>query len=75
MVMINFDDNTAKKLAQLASGMGMSVEAYVESLIPKNGTEPLINWDEVEAELEALSFHGPSLPADFSRADIYFNHD
>ena len=75
MAMINLDDKTAKRLAQLASGMGKSVEEYVESLIPKNGTESLISSEEFEAELEALSFHGPSLPADFSRADIYFDHD
>jgi predicted DNA-binding antitoxin AbrB/MazE fold protein len=30
---------------------------------------------EFEAELEHLLFDGPSLPADFSRADIYSNHD
>ena len=28
-----------------------------------------------DAELEALLFDGPSLPPDFSRADIYADHD
>jgi hypothetical protein len=27
------------------------------------------------AELETLLFDGPNLPADFSRADIYADHD
>jgi len=75
MATINFDDDTAKKLAELASDQGMSIEAYVESLIPKNGTGTPIASEEFEAELQALSFHGPSLPGDFSRADIYFDHD
>lgn len=28
-----------------------------------------------DAELETLLFEGPNLPADFSRADIYVEHD
>ena len=28
-----------------------------------------------DAELDPLLFDGPSLPADFSRADIYADHD
>jgi len=28
-----------------------------------------------DAELELLLFDGPNLPPDFSRADIYANHD
>ncbi|MGD9633290.1 MAG: antitoxin AF2212-like protein [Pirellulales bacterium] len=30
---------------------------------------------DFEAELEPLLFDGPNLPADFSRADIYVDHD
>lgn len=30
---------------------------------------------DFEAELEPLLFDGPNLPADFSRADIYADHD
>jgi predicted DNA-binding antitoxin AbrB/MazE fold protein len=30
---------------------------------------------EFDRELEPLLFDGPSLPADFSRADIYADHD
>jgi predicted DNA-binding antitoxin AbrB/MazE fold protein len=30
---------------------------------------------DFDAELEPLLFDGPSLPADFSRADIYADHD
>jgi predicted DNA-binding antitoxin AbrB/MazE fold protein len=31
--------------------------------------------DDFDDELEPLLFDGPSLPADFSRADIYADHD
>jgi predicted DNA-binding antitoxin AbrB/MazE fold protein len=31
--------------------------------------------DSFDAELESLLFSGPSLPPDFSRADIYADHD
>lgn len=30
---------------------------------------------DFDAELDALLFDGPSLPPDFSRADIYADHD
>jgi hypothetical protein len=30
---------------------------------------------EFDRELEPLVFDGPSLPADFNRADIYADHD
>jgi predicted DNA-binding antitoxin AbrB/MazE fold protein len=30
---------------------------------------------DFDRELDALLFEGPSLPADFSRADIYADHD
>jgi hypothetical protein len=30
---------------------------------------------EFDDELESLLFDGPSLPADFSRADVYADHD
>jgi hypothetical protein len=33
----------------------------------KNDSQP----DNFDAELEVLLFYGPSLPFDFSRADIY----
>lgn len=75
MATINIDDDTAIKLAQLASELGMSVEAYVGSLVPRNGAQMPIASEDFDAELDALSFHGPSLPEDFSRADIYCDHD
>ena len=31
--------------------------------------------DDFDAELSSLLFDGPTLPADFSRADIYADHD
>ncbi|MDZ4657503.1 MAG: antitoxin family protein [Bythopirellula sp.] len=31
--------------------------------------------DDFETQLDSLLFDGPSLPADFSRADIYSDHD
>lgn len=41
---------------------------------PAVGASPRDNAD-FEAELEPLLFDGPNLPPDFSRADIYADHD
>ena len=75
MATINVNESTAKQLQELAAAQGLSVEEYVQSIVPQVNNGATISADEFEAQLTALSFHGPSLPANFSRADIYFDHD
>lgn len=37
--------------------------------------EQKLTFEEFQALAEELSTDGPSLPKDFSREDIYFDHD
>jgi hypothetical protein len=41
----------------------------------KRPTPPRISADDFQARLERYAVRAPSLPADFSRADIYRDHD
>ena len=75
MVTIQIDEKTAKALQLQAQKAGMTVAEYVRALVPDG--EPLnrLSWEEIAGQIVALSTDGPSLPADFSRADIYRDHD
>jgi hypothetical protein len=54
----------------------MTVEAYLRSLLAssQNGTQARLSLDELESLIAEHSFDGPTLPPDFSRADIYDGH-
>ena len=75
MAAININDSTARQLQELAAALGMSVDEYVHSLVPQTDEASSISIEEFESQLLELSFGGPSLPDDFSRADIYFDRD
>ena len=75
MVTIQIDEHTAEGLAKQAQGMGLTVAEYLRTLVPFNGQSRRPEWDELEAEFLSLSAAGSSLPDDFSRADIYADHD
>ncbi len=74
---IQLDEKTAARLAAMALQCGMTVEAYLRLVVA--GENPMAKTEstahDFDAELDALLFDGPSLPADFSRADIYADHD
>ncbi|MBW3595743.1 MAG: hypothetical protein KY475_00545 [Planctomycetes bacterium] len=76
MTSIQVDDYTAKALSVIATARQMTVEEYLRSLAASEvallNNEPVTDFDR---ELEPLLFDGPNLPADFSRADIYADHD
>ncbi|MBL9093305.1 MAG: hypothetical protein JNL96_18965 [Planctomycetaceae bacterium] len=77
MVTFQFDDETAARLQELAKAAGAAnVEDYIKLVIatPRPTTDKF-DPKEFDRELEPLLFDGPSLPADFSREDIYFDHD
>jgi hypothetical protein len=71
------------RLRAEAAARGEDVEAVVVSTLTEKfgttayggGDRPRLAVSEFEAELTQLAFDGPSLPADFSRADIYSEHD
>lgn len=75
MVAIQVDEQTAAALQKAAETAGVSLADYVKSLVDANPREPhLPSWESLEKEFVELSVEG-SLPPDFSRADIYSDHD
>lgn len=75
MVTIQIDEKTAIALERQARSAGVSVADYVRALVPAQEAGDRPSWDEIEQELFALSTPDATLPADFSRADIYGDHD
>ena len=72
MSMIEFDDQTARQLQDAARAQGVSVAEFVRLRVlggttPTNGSH--MDDFDFDAELDALVFSGPTLPANFSRAD------
>jgi hypothetical protein len=71
MIAIQVPEETAKALAIQAEAAGLSLEGYlglVAGIVP--GVESKSD-QEFDAELDQIAQPGPTLPADFSRADIY----
>lgn len=77
MPSIQVNHQTEKGLQALAAAAGLNVEQYLVLLASQAPKEAPQAFSEAEfdAELNALTHHGPSLPPDFSRADIYADHD
>jgi hypothetical protein len=77
MATVVLDEQTADELQMRAAASGMTVDAYVKSLLTETApvTAPRLSWNEVEALLDEHAYDGPTLPPDFSRADIYSDHD
>lgn len=79
MASLPVDDQTAEMVLARASAEGISVDALLQRLLaPKPGAiseADRLTFEEFRALAEELSTDGPSLPADFSRADIYIDHD
>lgn len=76
MTTVELDTRTVEQLHALASASGMSVDAYLRRLLHASTDRVLqrLSEFEMEALLRELAFDGPTLPADFSRADIYGEH-
>jgi hypothetical protein len=76
MVNIQLQESVAAALAAQAEQQGLSLQEYLARLA--NGAEKpatQMSADELARQLEELSLDVPPLPADFSRADIYLDHD
>ncbi len=87
-VTLHLSPDTEQKLRERASQKGQTLEAYLEQLAQDEvrtgkGTAPTpaaqapLSDEEFDRLLDELS-EGPELPhlpADFSRADIYADHD
>jgi predicted DNA-binding antitoxin AbrB/MazE fold protein len=63
--------------AQVRLTVSSSADANAERIAIDRATADTTNGgnDDFDAGLDELLFDGPSLPADFSRADIYADHD
>ncbi len=75
MITIQLDDDTVAALRIQAARGGYQLEEYLRLLAGKRLPAEAAEWAELEHELDALSGCNPGLPADFSRADIYADHD
>lgn len=79
MPKFELDTTTAQALEEAAKSTNMTVGEFVRfRLLGKpncdatNDAESIANFD---SELDELVFSATSLPGDFSRADIYNDHD
>lgn len=66
------------KLRTQAAARQMPLDVYLEQFVePRaaNGHVSMAEYDKALEELDALPPPRSSLPADFSRADIYAEHD
>jgi len=77
MPQIEVDIETAQRLAAQAAARGVSAGEYLRSIVPAvvTGGNGDVSIDDLEVELEQLTLKLPTLPDDFSRADIYDDHD
>ena len=75
MASINVHDETARELKALAAAAGLSIEDYVQSLIPGSGQATTLTAEEFGRLLDNESIDVSPLPDGFSRSDIYADHD
>ncbi len=74
MSSIELDDQTAQEIRDAAQVQGLSVAEFVRMRVLGKSTakdDKQTDDFDFDAELSKLLTSGPTLPADFSRADIY----
>jgi hypothetical protein len=69
------DEKTLSGLEAVAKARGLTVGGYLQSLVEKEGNGPVFSVADFERELDELAIESPVLQRDFSRADIYAEHD
>ena len=80
--------DTAARISELALKQGLSVDAYLLSLIDQSKDEPIrieipdtrrLSLEEIDRFLEDIASHPSeaksSYQGTYSREDIYFDHD
>jgi hypothetical protein len=75
MIAIQVSEETAKALAFKAEAAGLSLDSYLALLAGTSLRAEMATSDDFDADLDRVALPGPTLPADFSRADIYGEHD
>lgn len=76
---LELDEATVQALKEAALSRNMTIDEFIRLRLLGNRSECLsastssfVNFD---VKLDELIFYVPSLPADFSSADIYADHD
>lgn len=71
--------DTLAKIKRQAEIFGLPVDEYLRNLLPKTEKElPLENGNDFEADMLAFAEdtkNASSYDGNYSREDIYFNHD
>lgn len=80
MTQIEIEQGTAERLAQKAKSTGVSVDSLLKHMLDTTDLTPpgemsLEEFDRVLDELVVGSENLAPLPSNFSRADIYMDHD
>ena len=80
MTRIEIEQDTAERLAEKAKSTGISVDSLLNNLLDTSDLTArdavtLEQFDRILDELAAGPENIPALPSDFSRADIYLDHD
>ena len=77
MVNVQLNDATAAALSAKAAAQGMTVQAYLESLVipgsPRHA--PRLSLKELDRLLDEEANIGPSPSGSFSRTELYSDHD
>ena len=77
-VVVHLDPATADAINSLAAPCGMTIEEYLKRQFGKSRKPKFKTVEEIDAWLNELSEGLPELPIlplDFSRDDIYADHD
>lgn len=77
-ILDEISEETAEALLAQAKARGLSVDDYLKSLLGVFGQESMTQstFEEFEADMKAMAEKNLApLPPDFSREDIYFDHD
>jgi hypothetical protein len=76
MVNVQLTESLAAALGAKAAAHGLSLEAYLETLIePKLNPPSRLNAEELERMLDEEATLGTSPKGSFSRAELYCDHD
>ncbi len=78
MTNIELDNATARVLTEAAQSQNMTINEFVRTrILGTPRSTPLTDQPEIDfdSELDPLLFSGSTLPSDFSRTDVYADHD
>ena len=77
MVSVQLNDTIAAGLSAQAAAQGLTLEAYLETVLLSSPSRPAsrMSIEELERLLDAEASAGPSPTGSFSRAELYGDHD